>query len=220
MTKLDICELTVLPVSEESALDVPVPSAPAHAASVPRLDNGPVAVGHTTPDAGRSCQPPASTPVRPTPISGRGRATRRRSTANGPDQDLAAATAATANFIASVRRALQAPLAQLPASRRTSSAVSPVKSQRRSNRIANQPLNSSVRPSKRGEVVLMRKLGILADGDPVTNDAKTKLDKLFDKPLEKKQLDAIRDLFPVAQALSDEELSTAAMQIDVDAVAV
>jgi len=95
-----------------------------------------------------------------------------------------------------------------------------VKSQRRSNRIANQPLNSSVRPSKRGEVVLMRKLDILADGDLVTNDAKTKLDKLFDKPVEKKQLDAIRDLFPAAQALSDEELSTAAMQIDVDDVAV
>ena len=66
----------------------------------------------------------------------------------------------------------------------------------------------------------MRKLGVLPDGHQVTDEARNKYCKLFDKPLSKKHLAAIRDLFPAAQALSDEVLSAAAMQIDADLVIV
>ena len=62
----------------------------------------------------------------------------------------------------------------------------------------------------------MRKLGVLAAGEQPTDEARKKYFKRFDKPLDKKQLAAIRDLFPAAQTLSDEELSAAAMQIDAD----
>ena len=130
---------------------------------------------------------------------------------------MAAVAAATADVISGVRRALQAPLALHPGSR-SSTPAPPTQPQRRSTRIASQPLHSAVRPSKRGEAVLMRKLGVLAAGEQPTDEARKKYFKLFDKPLDKKQLAATRDLFPAAQTLSDEELSAAAMQIDADVV--
>ncbi|RLN13109.1 hypothetical protein C2845_PM09G10670 [Panicum miliaceum] len=52
--------------------------------------------------------------------------------------------------------------------------------------------------------------------DQLIEESRKRFDKLFAKLLEKKHLAAIRDLFPAAQALSDEELSAAAMQVDAD----
>ncbi|KAG2590488.1 hypothetical protein PVAP13_5NG059740 [Panicum virgatum] len=157
------------------------------------------------------------TPTRPTPSTSRAQASRHTPIDN-QDQSLAGVTAATTDFISSMRRALQAPLAQKTSARHSSTPASLLKAQRRSSRIANQ--NSAVRPSKRGEAVLMRKLGVLPDGHQVTDEARNKYCKLFDKPLSNKHLAAIRDLFPAAQALSDEVLSAAAMQIDADLVIV
>lgn len=58
----------------------------------------------------------------------------------------------------------------------------------------------------------MRKLGIIQPDAPVTEEAQKAYSKIFDKPLTKDHLDAIRALFPAASVLSDEELLTATMQ--------
>lgn len=66
----------------------------------------------------------------------------------------------------------------------------------------------------------MRKLGVIAPGEQVTEESQKHYSSIFDKPLTSEQLAAIRDLFPAARALSDDELSAAAMQINVETAAV
>jgi hypothetical protein len=76
----------------------------------------------------------------------------------------------------------------------------------------NQSLNATVRASKKGEVLLMRKLGKLGPR-PVEDpqDAATTPDaadqglakKIFSGPVNKEDFDTLRDLFSTARALSD-----------------
>jgi hypothetical protein len=81
-----------------------------------------------------------------------------------------------------------------------------------SSRLANQPLNATMRASKKGEVLLMCKLGKLGSRpseDP--QDAATAasaadhglVKKIFYGSVNKEDFDALRDLFPGARSLSD-----------------
>jgi hypothetical protein len=73
-------------------------------------------------------------------------------------------------------------------------------------------LNATVRASKKGEVLLMRKLGELGPR-PVEDpqDAATTVDaadqglakKIFSGTVDKEEFDALHDLFPTALSLSD-----------------
>lgn len=58
----------------------------------------------------------------------------------------------------------------------------------------------------------MKKMGLLQENDPDTEEAKTAYAQIFDRPLSKKNLAAIRELFPAAGELSDKEL-TATLQV-------
>lgn len=134
-----------------------------------------------------------------------------------PDQEAtkAAALEATKAFFASVAQAIQTPLApkgvrrrQPAQARSTARAAKNVDTNlRRSGRLAQGNLNT-VRPSKRGEVLMMRKMGILKEGELVTDEAKRAYEQIFNKPLSKKHLTAITELFPAAGCLSDEELTS------------
>lgn len=58
----------------------------------------------------------------------------------------------------------------------------------------------------------MKKLGISPEGVPVTKEAQEAYAQLFEQLLPPQHLAAIRDLFPMAEALSDEELAAALLQ--------
>lgn len=70
----------------------------------------------------------------------------------------------------------------------------------------------NVRPSKKGEVLLMKKLGIVPPCAPNTKESQEAYAELFDHPLSEPHLATIRVLFPAAETLSDEELATAIIQ--------
>ncbi|CAN6343307.1 unnamed protein product [Urochloa humidicola] len=73
---------------------------------------------------------------------------------------LQEAQAATAAFLASVSQALQVPLASLPERRGGGQTAAPsTPAPRRSGRLASQALNSTMRASKRGEILVMKKMG-------------------------------------------------------------
>ncbi|CAN6344276.1 unnamed protein product [Urochloa humidicola] len=124
----------------------------------------------------------------------------------GPE--LEEAKAATAAFLASLSRALQAPLAALPS---RPAPLSPATAPRRSSRLANKPLNATVRPSKKGEVLVLRKLGF-NPGNENTDEVRQQLAAVFHGPLELPHYESLRDIFPAARALSDAELMAAAAQ--------
>ncbi|KAJ1274271.1 hypothetical protein BS78_05G049800, partial [Paspalum vaginatum] len=71
----------------------------------------------------------------------------------------------------------------------------------RSRRIAAQRL-AGVPISKRGELILMRRLGILMDDAPVTSEAVAACDNLYRWGLTPEHVCAIRELFPAAAAPS------------------
>ncbi|CAN6202321.1 unnamed protein product [Urochloa humidicola] len=142
--------------------------------------------------------------------------TRSRKTARPPHTPrLEEAKAATAAFLASVSHALQALLADMPPRRDATRAAGPTpaapETRRRSERLANEPLNASVRPSKKGEVMVMRKLGLYPSGDQ--GEPRQELKGVFTGPLDTHSFSAIRDIFPAAHALSGAELMAAAMQV-------
>ncbi|CAN6230292.1 unnamed protein product [Urochloa humidicola] len=119
--------------------------------------------------------------------------------------ELERAKEATAAFLASVSHALQMPLAALPPRQTT---ASPSTAPRRSTRLAGKTLNSSVRASKKGEVLVKRKLGLCSDD----GSSEQELASVFRGPLETSHYASLRDIFPAARALSDTELVAAAMQ--------
>lgn len=134
--------------------------------------------------------------------------TARKRARTGLDDDMAEAKAATARFLAGVRQAMQAPLASLP--RRNTpacTAAAPAKSVRRSARLANQPLNSTVRASKKGEVLVLRKLGLLTNDTRQDGEfCQKELASIFTGPLDDHYFQALRDIIPAAQALSDADI--------------
>nr|XP_034570132.1 uncharacterized protein LOC117834714 [Setaria viridis] len=76
-----------------------------------------------------------------------------------PTNEIDTAKAKTEAFLTSVRLALQQPLASRLAVPPT---TAPTPTPRRSGRLAKQTLNATVRPSKKGEVLAMKKLGIIS----------------------------------------------------------
>ncbi|CAL4946299.1 unnamed protein product [Urochloa decumbens] len=124
---------------------------------------------------------------------------------------LEEAKAATAAFLASVSQALQVPLASLPErpAGTTVPTLTPVP--RRSGRLAVQALNSNVRPSKKGEVLVMRKLGLCTADGP---SAGQKFGTMFHDTPDPNTFAAIRDIFPTARALTDADLMAAARQVN------
>ncbi|CAO2162882.1 unnamed protein product [Urochloa humidicola] len=131
-----------------------------------------------------------------------------------PNRSLEEAKAATANFLASVSQALQVPLASMPARGRGNAAASipttpTTQGPRRSERLANQPLNSTVRPSKKGEVLVMHKLGLCQADGLALGQSRPQLASVFRGPLDAQTFAAIRDIFPAARALLDSELMAA-----------
>jgi hypothetical protein len=137
-----------------------------------------------------------------------------------PNDDLEAAKVNTATFLASVRQALQVPLPTLQAAPPPSSSSAT----RRSSRLAKLSANSTVRASKKGEVLLMRKLDKLStrptkDPEASAADATTAdrgLAAVFAGPesVDKEYFSAFRDLFPAARALSDADLMAAVRQVN------
>jgi hypothetical protein len=137
-----------------------------------------------------------------------------------PNDDLEAAKANIATFPASVRQELQVPLATLQAAPSPSS----TSATRRSSRLAKLSTNSTVRASKKGEVLLMRKLDKLStrpteDLEASAADATTTnwgLAAVFAGPesVDKEYFAAFRDLFPPARALSDADLMSAVRQVN------
>ncbi|CAN6271947.1 unnamed protein product [Urochloa humidicola] len=144
-----------------------------------------------------------------------GLASARKRPRTSADQELEDAKAATAAFLASVSQALQAPLATLPL--RGSAAAPAASAQatppRRSVRLANQPLNSTVRASKKGEVLVLRKLGLLPADPTSAGSLHPELASVFRGPLDTSTFAAMRDMFPAARALSDADLRAVAMQL-------
>lgn len=113
-------------------------------------------------------------------------------------QHLTVAKEKAAMFLDSVRLAFQVPLASRPATPAPSTAT------RRSGRLAKQALNIAIRPSKKGEVLAMRKLGIIpADGDI---EHARNFDKFIATTMQPAHFEALRDFFPAARELTDNDL--------------
>lgn len=123
-----------------------------------------------------------------------------------------AAEEATKAFIATVAKAVQTPLAATTGRRRQAPAPVTPTILRRSHIIARNECTSTVRPSKRGEVLLIRKLGIAPADTPISKENQEAYEQLFRRPLSADHLAAIRDLFPAAQALSDSDHAAALLQ--------
>ncbi|CAO2044229.1 unnamed protein product [Urochloa humidicola] len=129
-----------------------------------------------------------------------------------PNPSVEEAKAVTAAFLASVSQALQAPLASLPGRGGGNGTVpgTPVTpGVRRSRRLVNQPLNATVRASKKGEVLVMRKSGLCPVENPTPEQVHQELAAVFKGPLDPCDFAAIRNIFPAAKALSDADLMAA-----------
>lgn len=131
-----------------------------------------------------------------------------------PGSCSAAARAKTTKFLSSIRLALQAPLigATSQIGPPATNTANPVSAPRRSGRLANQALNALVRPSKKGEVLAMRKLGIIAPDEELHHQAAKEFDRFIAAAMLPQHFAALRDIFPAARLLSDDELRTAAQQ--------
>lgn len=129
----------------------------------------------------------------------------------------AAAIAATSAFLAGITLATRSPLiAEAPQQARVAvPRAKPAPSTRRSERLANQSLNLTVRPSKKGEVLAMKRLGFLGNEGNNLEQCRKEFDLFFTKLVDIKNFPAIRDLLPAARELSDEELLAAAHQAGV-----
>lgn len=129
------------------------------------------------------------------------------------------AIAKARGFISLVARAPQTPLVPKTKERTTAAPAPTPTVIRRSRRLAKIETTCNVRPSKKGEVLLMRKLGFASADMPITREAQDMYAQLFDRPLSTEHLASIRDLFPTAESLSDEELSMALLQAGEEAAA-
>ncbi|CAL5070105.1 unnamed protein product [Urochloa decumbens] len=136
---------TAAPPTQQTELTEPHGDEP----PISEAPDGPAQSEHATTPARRPVSHQASAP------------TKRPKTRTQPGPTLEEAKAATAVFLASVSRALQVPLASMPArgdAPPACNAATP--GRRRSDRLASQTFNSTVRPSKKGEILVMKKLGL------------------------------------------------------------
>nr|TKV92775.1 hypothetical protein SEVIR_9G182400v2 [Setaria viridis] len=118
-------------------------------------------------------------------------------------EDVAAAKEKAAAFLASVRMAIQPPLAAEPPRQITPVTTSQT---RRSSRLAAQPLNTAVRASKKGEILAMKKLGIITQDHEAAQITDKDLDRFLVSTMQPRHFAALRDIFPAANGLTDQEL--------------
>lgn len=117
--------------------------------------------------------------------------------------------AATRTFITSISNVLQTSLAP-KIKKKQVTVTSPTPTILRwSRRLAKTDALPNVRSSKKGEVQLMCKLGVIALSALITAEAQKAYAVLFDKLLSMIHLETIRDLFLAAQALSGGDLNAA-----------
>nr|CAB3453806.1 unnamed protein product [Digitaria exilis] len=123
------------------------------------------------------------------------------------------AIAKTSAFLAGITLATISPLlGNFPAVARVPLPTTATPGWRRSGRLAAQPLNLTVRPSKKGEILAMKRLGFLCNGSRNDSDieaVRKEFDCFFKETMDVKNLSALRDLLPAARVLTDEELMTA-----------
>lgn len=67
-----------------------------------------------------------------------------------------------------------------------------------------------MRPSKKGEILAMKRLGFVGIGSNNPEEARKEFDHFFNKMVDIQNFPAVRDLFPAARELSDDELLAAA----------
>ncbi|CAN6238466.1 unnamed protein product [Urochloa humidicola] len=72
---------------------------------------------------------------------------------------------------------------------------------KRSERLANHPL-ANVPSSKRAEVVLMRRFGVVPEGAPVTNGAKEAYKKFYAEDMREMAFEAVSELIPALRYAS------------------
>jgi hypothetical protein len=77
--------------------------------------------------------------------------------------------------------------------------------------LANQPLNATVRASKKGEVLAKRKLGLLLANGSGAGCHHLELASIFTGMLEADRFAAMRDMILAARALSGHDMRAAAM---------
>jgi hypothetical protein len=78
--------------------------------------------------------------------------------------------------------------------------------------LGNKPLNSTVRASRKGEVLVMHKMGLCkADGQALASgQPRPQLAPVFaGAPLDAQYFASLRDMFPAANVLSDADLLAA-----------
>lgn len=121
----------------------------------------------------------------------------------------AAAIAATSAFLAGITLAPRSPLLGAVPAGGLITEVPPLTNLRRSDRLAKQPLNLTVRPSKKGEVLTMKKQGFIKPGRTDIDGARKEFDNFFTNTVNIQGFPALRDLFPAARHLTDAELMEA-----------
>lgn len=89
----------------------------------------------------------------------------------GPQEEKRAAEEATRAFLSSIVTAVQTPLAPKNTKRRAPAPSATPTILRRSNCIARTESISNVRPSKCGEALIMRKLGLVPTNAEITKEA-------------------------------------------------
>lgn len=72
--------------------------------------------------------------------------------------------------------------------------------------MANKPLNTAVRPSKKGEVLAMKKLGIITQEHEAAQVTDKEFDKFLATTMQPRHFATLRDIFPIANNLTDHEL--------------
>nr|XP_034579445.1 skin secretory protein xP2-like isoform X1 [Setaria viridis] len=126
-----------------------------------------------------------------------------------PGSCSAVAMAKTTAFLSSIRLALQEPLISRPPVQGT---PNPVPAPRRSGRLASRTVNALVRPSKKGEILAMRKLGIISREEELHQEAAKDFDRFLVTAMRPQHFAALRDIFPAARELSDDDLRMVAQQ--------
>ena len=89
---------------------------------------------------------------------------------------------------------ISSPPKQKPTPKRTTLPI-------RSRRIATQQMDH-IPASKRGEVLLMKKMGILAPSAPISSAAKRSYDSYFQGTLSEANVEALDALFPASRAMA------------------
>ncbi|CAL5092434.1 unnamed protein product [Urochloa decumbens] len=118
-------------------------------------------------------------------------------------------------FAAQVQTKVRTPLAPLAPKKPSRADALPAgefKLPQRSRRLASQPL-SNVPAARRGEVLMMKRFGIIPENGAATMSSRKAYDALYREKLEDKEFAAARVLFPTGKAPSARPRRTAAVRV-------